>query len=168
MSESGLCRLGKKWVHVDTPDFAARESTLGGSGYRSNVNLGNVRLLTANYYDDYTFISALWPDHNLPLPTTSGLRGLQTGSIKAVGNTMDYNTTLIGYDDEGRINFTQSAIAGRTMTEEKTIRWMVVSARYGKRRQKPMATVIPRHTAIDTMPRRGCSRLRTRLTEAQK
>ena len=111
--------LAKKWVHVDTPDFAARESTLGGSGYRSNVNLGNVRLLTANYYDDYTFISALWPDHNLPLPTTSGLRGLQTGSIKAVGNTMDYNTTLIGYDDEGRINFTQSAIAGRTMTEEK-------------------------------------------------
>ena len=111
--------LAKKWVHVDTPDFAARESTLGGSGYRSNVNLGNVRLLTANYYDDYTFISALWPDHNLPLPTTSGQRGLQTGSIKAVGNTMDYNTTLIGYDDEGRINFTQSAIAGRTMTEEK-------------------------------------------------
>ena len=111
--------LAKKWVHVDTPDFAARESTLGGSGYRSNVNLGNVRLLTANYYDDYTFISALCPDHNLPLPTTSGLRGLQTGSIKAVGNTMDYNTTLIGYDDEGRINFTQSAIAGRTMTEEK-------------------------------------------------
>ena len=111
--------LAKKWVHVDTPDFAARESTLGGSGYRSNVNLGNVRLLTANYYDDYTFISALWPDHNLPLPTTSGLRGLQTGSIKAVGNTMDYNTTLIGYDDEGRINFTQSAIVGRTMTEEK-------------------------------------------------
>ena len=111
--------LAKKWVHVDTPDFAARESTLGGSGYRSNVNLGNVRLLTANYYDDYTFISALWPDHNLPLPTTSGLRGLQTGSIKAVGNTKDYNTTLIGYDDEGRINFTQSAIAGRTMTEEK-------------------------------------------------
>ena len=111
--------LAKKWVHVDTPDFAARESTLGGSGYRSNVNLGNVRLLTANYYDDYTFISALWPDHNLPLPTTSGLRGLQTGSINAVGNTMDYNTTLIGYDDEGRINFTQSAIAGRTMTEEK-------------------------------------------------
>ena len=44
--------LAKKWVHVDTPDFAARESTLGGSGYRSNVNLGNVRLLTANYYDD--------------------------------------------------------------------------------------------------------------------
>ena len=111
--------LADKWVHVDTPDFAARESTLGGSGYRSNVNLGNVRLLTANYYDDYTFISALWPDHNLPLPTTSGLRGLQTGSIKAVGNTKDYNTTLIGYDDEGRINFTQSAIAGRTMTEEK-------------------------------------------------
>ena len=111
--------LAEKWVHVDTPDFAARESTLGGSGYRSNVNLGNVRLLTANYYDDYTFISALWPDHNLPLPTTSGLRGLQTGSINAVGNTMDYNTTLIGYDDEGRINFTQSAIAGRTMTEEK-------------------------------------------------
>ena len=111
--------LAKKWVHVDTPDFAARESTLGGSGYRSNVNLGKVRLLTANYYDDYTFISALCPDHNLPLPTTSGLRGLQTGSIKAVGNTMDYNTTLIGYDDEGRINFTQSAIAGRTMTEEK-------------------------------------------------
>ena len=111
--------LAKKWVHVDTPDFAARESTLGGSGYRSNVNLGNVRLLTANYYDDYTFISALWPDHNLPLPTTSGQRGLQTGSIKAVGNTMDYNTTLIGYDDEGRINFTQSAIVGRTMTEEK-------------------------------------------------
>ena len=111
--------LAKKWVHVDTPDFAARESTLGGSGYRSNVNLGNVRLLTANYYDDYTFISALCPDHNLPLPTTSGLRGLKTGSIKAVGNTMDYNTTLIGYDDEGRINFTQSAIAGRTMTEEK-------------------------------------------------
>ena len=111
--------LAKKWVHVDTPDFAARESTLGGSGYRSNVNLGNVRLLTANYYDDYTFISALCPDHNQPLPTTSGLRGLQTGSIKAVGNTMDYNTTLIGYDDEGRINFTQSAIAGRTMTEEK-------------------------------------------------
>ena len=123
------------FVRVAKTDYANAASSICGTGYCSNIVLQAPSLLTADYYDDYRFLT-LRQFEGLNRTGNCNARGLKTGTMTAVlkPTTVYLNSptdkskdtpseicSVVSYDSEDRIACveTSNILGGkdRTVTE---------------------------------------------------
>ena len=123
------------FVRVAKTDYANAASSICGTGYCSNIVLQAPSLLTADYYDDYRFLT-LRQFEGLNRMDNRNARGLKTGTMTAVlePTTVYLNSpadkskvtpseicSVVSYDSEDRIACveTSNILGGkdRTVTE---------------------------------------------------
>ena len=123
------------FVRVAKTDYANAASSICGTGYCSNIVLQAPSLLTADYYDDYRFLT-LRQFEGLNCTGNCNARGLKTGTMTAVlkPTTVYLNSptdkskdtpseicSVVSYDSEDRIACveTSNILGGkdRTVTE---------------------------------------------------
>ena len=123
------------FVRVAKTDYANAASSICGTGYCSNIVLQAPSLLTADYYDDYRFLT-LRQFEGLNRTGNCNARGLKTGTMTAVlepttvylGSPADKSKatpseicSVVSYDSEDRIACveTSNILGGkdRTVTE---------------------------------------------------
>ena len=123
------------FVRVAKTDYANAASSICGTGYCSNIVLQAPSLLTADYYDDYRFLT-LRQFEGLNRMDNRNARGLKTGTMTAVlepatvylnsptdksKDTPSEICSVVSYDSEDRIACveTSNILGGkdRTVTE---------------------------------------------------
>ena len=121
------------FVRVAKTDYANAASSICGTGYCSNIVLQAPSLLTADYYDDYRFLT-LRQFEGLNCMGNRNARGLKTGTMTAVLEpvctpvsadnlkaTSSEICSVVSYDSEDRIACveTSNILGGkdRTVTE---------------------------------------------------
>ena len=123
------------FIRVAKTDYANAASSICGTGYCSNIVLQAPSLLTADYYDDYRFLT-LRQFEGLNRTGNCNARGLKTGTMTAVlepatvylGSPADKSKatpseicSVVSYDSEDRIACveTSNILGGkdRTVTE---------------------------------------------------